>query len=113
MKSDGSDAGGIKYESKDYPKSINAGQITTFSEYSIVSENGLTKVPKNKFNLKILPLMGCSIPVAISTLEKILNVRFGKNILILGGGALGIPMIIIVGKCYYPTLKFSKKEPKL
>ena len=37
--------------------------------------------------------MGCSIPVAISTLEKILNIKIGKNILIIGGGALGIPMI--------------------
>ena len=93
MKSKGSDSGGIKYESKDFKKSINAGQITTFSEYSIISENRLTKIPKNKFNLKILPLMGCSIPVAISTLEKILNIRVGKKILILGGGALGLPMI--------------------
>ena len=73
MKSKGSDSGGIKYKSEDCPKSINAGQVTTFSEYSIVSENRLTKIPKNKFNLKILPLMGCSIPVAISTLEKIFS----------------------------------------
>ena len=93
MKSKGSDSGGIKYKSEDCSKSINAGQVTTFSEYSIVSENRLTKIPKNKFNLKILPLMGCSIPVAISTLEKILNIKIGKNILIIGGGALGIPMI--------------------
>lgn len=93
MKSSGSETGGIKFESKNSLKPINAGQITTFSEYSIVSENRLTKIPKKKFNSKILPLMGCSLPVAISTLEKILNIRLGKKILIIGGGALGLPMI--------------------
>lgn len=93
MKSKGQEADGIKYKSKDCKKRINAGQITTFSEYSIISENRLTRVPKNKYNLKNLPLMGCSLPIAISTLEKILNIRIGKNILILGGGALGLPMI--------------------
>jgi len=112
MKSHGSDAGGIKYESKDYPKSINAGQITTFSEYSIVSENRLTKIPKNRFNLKILPLMGCSIPVAISTLEKILNVRVGKNILILGGGALGIPMIHYCRKMLLSNIEVFEKRTR-
>lgn len=112
MKSNGSDAGGIKYESKDCTKSINAGQITTFSEYSIVSENRLTKVPKNRFNLKILPLMGCSIPVAISTLEKILNIRVGKNILILGGGALGIPMIHYCKKMLLSNIEVFEKRTK-
>ena len=37
--------------------------------------------------------MVCSIPVALSTLEKILKVESNKNILILGSGALGLPMI--------------------
>ena len=37
--------------------------------------------------------MGCSIPVALSTMEKIVKVKRDKNILILGSGALGLPMI--------------------
>ena len=51
--------GGIESDFPQYESKIGkvgSGLVTTFSEYSIVSENRLTKVPKNKFNLKILPL---------------------------------------------------------
>ena len=73
---------------------INSGKITTFSYLSLVSENRITKISStDRKNLKILPLMGCSIPVAFSTLEKILKINQNKNILILGSGALGLPMI--------------------
>jgi hypothetical protein len=93
MKSTGKDSDKIEYKEKNSNKVINSGQITTFSEYSIISSNRLTRVIKNKYKIKTLPLMGCSIPVAISTLEKILKIKKNKNILILGAGALGLPMI--------------------
>jgi Zn-dependent alcohol dehydrogenase len=93
MKSKGKDCHKIEYKEKSSNKTINSGQITTFSKYSIVSSNRLTKIKKNKYKNNILPLLGCSIPVAISTLEKILKIKKNKNILILGTGALGLPMI--------------------
>ncbi len=93
MKSAGKDCDKIEYKEKYSNKVINSGQITTFSEYSIISSNRLTRVIKNKYKINTLPLMGCSIPVAISTLEKILKIKKNKNILILGAGALGLPMI--------------------
>lgn len=92
MKAKGLESKNINYLSKDGVK-INSGKVTTFSNLSLVSENRLTKVEKNSFPLKYLPLMGCSIPVAISTLEKIIEVKKQKNILILGSGAIGLPMI--------------------
>ena len=92
MKAKGLECKKIEYLSSDGIK-INSGKVTTFSNYTLVSENRLTKIKKNLFPLKYLPLMGCSIPVAISTLEKILKIKKKKNILILGSGAIGIPMI--------------------
>ena len=74
MKAKGLECEKIKYLSSDGVK-INSGKVTTFSNYTLVSENRLTKIRKNLFPLKYLPLMGCSIPVAISTLEKILKIR--------------------------------------
>lgn len=93
MKSKGKDSQKIEYKDKNGFK-INSGKITTFSYLSLVSENRITKISStDRKNLKILPLMGCSIPVAFSTLEKILKINQNKNILILGSGALGLPMI--------------------
>tara|TARA_A100000164_G_C21887979_1_gene763797 strand:- start:618 stop:1652 length:1035 start_codon:yes stop_codon:yes gene_type:complete len=93
MKSKGKESQKIKYTSKNGLK-INSGKVTTFSNLSLVSENRITKINfKNKNQIQYLPLMGCSIPVALSTMEKILEVKREKNILILGSGALGLPMI--------------------
>lgn len=93
MKSKGKDCNKIEFKEESSNKTINSGQITTFSEYSVVSSNRLTRIKKNKYKNNILPLLGCSIPVAISSLEKILRIKKNKNILILGSGALGLPMI--------------------
>lgn len=92
MKSEGRECENIFYLNEE-GKKINSGKITTFSNYTIVSENRLTKITKKKHNPLLLPLMGCSVSVAISTLEKIAKVKKNKNILILGSGALGLPMI--------------------
>ena len=62
---------GIQSETPKYDfngKRINAGWVTTFNEKAIVSENRLTKIKKNLFPLKYLPLMGCSIPVSYTHL---------------------------------------------
>jgi S-(hydroxymethyl)glutathione dehydrogenase / alcohol dehydrogenase len=93
MKSIGRDCKKIEFKEKSSNLTINSGNVTTFSNYTIVSSNRLTKITKNKYKKNILPLLGCSVSVAISTLEKILKIRKNKNILILGSGALGLPMI--------------------
>jgi len=92
MKNQGPDCEKIEYRDSNN-KTVNSGQITTFSKYSIISSNRLTKITKGKYNLKYLPLMGCSVPVGISTVEKILKVKKDKKILILGSGALGLPIV--------------------
>src|SRR3990167_5152917 len=37
---------------------VNAGWVTTFNEYAVVSENRLTTIPEN-FDMKLAPLFGC------------------------------------------------------
>ena len=59
IKGDGIEAGGTKiYDKK---KIINAGPITTFSNYSIISENRCFKIPKN-FPIKKSVIFGCAVP---------------------------------------------------
>ena len=60
IKGEGGDSGGLEIEDTD-GKKINAGPVTTFSNYSIISENRLVKKPKDMPN-DLAPLFGCSIP---------------------------------------------------
>ena len=55
IKGEGLDAGGSVYQQGQ--RSINAGAVTTFSNYAVVSENRLVTLPKN-FNQKTAVLLG-------------------------------------------------------
>ncbi len=77
-------------------KKLNAGWITTFSEYSIISENRMTKVDKNYENspmLKWLPLFGCAITTGIGVISNDAKVRIGESVLIYGAGGVGLNII--------------------
>ena len=47
-----------KYSWKD--NLVNAGWVTTFNEFAVLSENRLTVIPK-EFDLKLAPLLGCAV----------------------------------------------------
>ena len=51
-------------------KRINAGYVTTFNNYSIVSENRITKIPNNKKNFLNYLLLGCTASTAIGSANK-------------------------------------------
>lgn len=66
-------------------KIVNAGWVTTFNEYAIVSENRLTKIPKD-FDLKIAPLFGCAVTTAVGVINNDAQVKIGQSVIIFGGG---------------------------
>lgn len=74
-------------------KKINAGYLTTFNEYSIVSENRLTKIDKNNKNLLDYLLLGCTSSTAIGSVNKNLPITKSSNIIVSGCGAIGIYII--------------------
>lgn len=77
---------------------INSGNVTTFSEKTIVSENRVSKFnPKNKDEELIAPLLGCAIPTALFLILKessIIKNKKNCNILINGLGGLGLTTAI-------------------
>jgi len=74
---------------------INAGNVTTFQEYAIISENRLTKINYSKKFLKIYPLLGCAIPTSWGILNKEIKLNKKDNLLIFGAGGIGITIGII------------------
>jgi Zn-dependent alcohol dehydrogenase len=68
---------------------VNSGSVTTFSEYSLVSENRCTPI-NSKLDSMLLPLFGCSVTTAYGSLINDSQVKSGESLLVLGLGPIGI-----------------------
>ena len=73
-------------------KKIGGGKVTTLSEYSIVSENRLTKVD-NETPADLCALLGCGLSTALGTINYEADLKIGESTLILGCGGLGLNLI--------------------
>lgn len=73
-------------------KEIKSGKVTTFSEYSIVSENRLTPVPHDTPN-ELCVLLGCSLSTALGAINAEARVQPGESVMIVGAGGLGANLV--------------------
>tara|TARA_B110000503_G_C7166829_1_gene422314 strand:+ start:2109 stop:3161 length:1053 start_codon:yes stop_codon:yes gene_type:complete len=71
---------------------INAGWVTTFNEFAVVSENRMTKV-KNASKHKELSLLGCAASTGLSISLKQAKISMKDNILVYGCGGVGLFII--------------------
>jgi len=78
----------IKYKKK----IINRGPVTTFSEYSVVSENRVTKINK-KMPLKLAALLGCAVPTGMGMVFNNAKLKKNSTLLCFGCGGIGINAI--------------------
>ncbi len=92
IKSEGMDSGGIKYKTIN-GEIINAGPVTTFSNFSIISENRLTKLPKDLDNLKGV-LFGCAIPTGAGLVFNQTMIKSFSSLAIIGLGGVGLSALI-------------------
>jgi S-(hydroxymethyl)glutathione dehydrogenase/alcohol dehydrogenase len=90
-KGDGIEAPFPKYRYGD--KVITGGRVTTFSEYSICSENRLTPIP-NHVPERFAAMLGCGLSTALGTIENEAKLQIGETILIIGCGGLGLNLIL-------------------
>ena len=79
------------YNNKDISK-INAGWITTFNEYSVISENRLTKMP-NGMNLKHGILYGCALTTSYGVVFNQSKLKKENTIVVYGSGSIGLGII--------------------
>ena len=83
---------GIQSETPTYRwkgKPVNAGWVTTFNDYAIVSENRLTPIPAD-FDPKLAPLFGCAITTAIGVINNNAHVKVGQSVVVFGVGGVGL-----------------------
>ena len=63
-------------------KMINAGPITTFSSYSIISENRISKLD-NEIDLKKKVLLGCTLSTALGSINKLSGFEKNKSYMVI------------------------------
>lgn len=71
---------------------LNAGWVTTFNEYAVVSENRLTVIPADT-DLKVAPLFGCAITTAAGVIANDAKVKLGESVVVFGTGGVGLPVV--------------------
>jgi S-(hydroxymethyl)glutathione dehydrogenase/alcohol dehydrogenase len=73
-------------------KAISSGKVTTLSEYSIVSENRLTKVPMETPEI-LAAMLGCSLTTAFATIDNECDIKYNTTVTIIGCGGVGLNLI--------------------
>lgn len=86
IKGRGLDVPSCQYSKKD--QKINSGAITTFSNYAVISENRIFKIPK-EVPPEIAALLGCAIPTGAGIIKNEINPQEITSLAIFGIGGIG------------------------
>ena len=90
IKGSGSDVAGTVYPWGS--RSVNAGGITTFSRYSVVSENRLTVLPKD-IGMREAVMLGCAVPTGVGAVLNTAQPRPGQSMAVFGTGGVGLCVV--------------------
>lgn len=91
VKGDGIDAPGAKYLCNN--QIINSGRVTTFSNYTIVSESRLVKKPIG-LPFDVATLFGCALPTGAGMVLNELNPLPSDTVAVLGLGGIGLSALM-------------------
>jgi 2-desacetyl-2-hydroxyethyl bacteriochlorophyllide A dehydrogenase len=73
-------------------RQISSGKVNTLSEYSVVSENRLTKIG-HEVPSEFAALLGCAISTSYSVIDNDADIKFGSTVLVVGCGGVGLNLI--------------------
>ena len=111
VKGDGLEAPGAKYKFGD--EVINSGRVTTFCNYTVVSENRLIVKPETlPFDIAIL--YGCALPTGAGMVLNELNPSPVLSVIVLGFGGIGLSALIALkALCVNKIIAVDISEEKL
>ena len=91
IKGKGENVSGSKYQLGG--KNVNSGPVTTFSTYSIVSENRVVPLPSG-VPKDIAVLFGCALPTGAGIILNEIKPEKGSIILFMGLGGIGLSALM-------------------
>jgi S-(hydroxymethyl)glutathione dehydrogenase/alcohol dehydrogenase len=87
----GIDAGGSVYDWNG--TKVNAGPITTFQKYAVISENRLTKVPPET-DFELCCLLADTLTTGFGIISNDAKVKEGESVVIFGVGGIGLGVVL-------------------
>ena len=90
-KGDGIQSPSPTYHSKNLG-TVNAGWVTTFNQYAVVSENRITTIPED-FDSEIAALMGCAVTTGLGVINNNAKLKIGESVVIWGSGGVGLSIV--------------------
>jgi S-(hydroxymethyl)glutathione dehydrogenase / alcohol dehydrogenase len=74
-------------------QTINAGNITTFQNFTVVSENRLTRVPKD-VDFEVAALLADTLTTGFGVVTRNAQVAIGESVVIIGVGGIGLGTVL-------------------
>jgi S-(hydroxymethyl)glutathione dehydrogenase/alcohol dehydrogenase len=94
-------------------RNVNAGCITTFHRYGVISENRLTAVPPET-DFELCALLADTLTTGFGVINNDARVRIGESAVIIGCGGIGLGVVLgarLAGA--YPIIAVDLHEHKL
>ncbi len=91
----------------------NAGCITTFNQFAVVSENRLTTVPKET-DFEVGALLADTLTTGFGVINNDAQVRIGESVVVIGCGGIGLGAVLgakLAGA--YPIIAVDLHDHKL
>lgn len=73
-------------------KIVNAGWVTTFNEYAIVSENRITPIPRDS-DMEVVALFGCAVTTGFGVVVNNAKLKIGESVVVFGAGGIGLSIV--------------------
>ena len=94
-------------------RTVNAGWLTTFNEYAIVSEDRMTPIPDDT-DLDVAALFGCAVTTGFGVIENNAQVRIGESVVVYGAGGIGLNIVQAASLVSaYPIVAIDRYDNKL
>ena len=91
IKGEGANCEGAKYKLGNI--TLNSGGVTTFSNYTVVSENRCVSLEED-IPMDIAALLGCAIPTGVGIVFNTVNPDKGASIAVFGVGGIGLSAVL-------------------
>lgn len=94
-------------------ENLNAGWVTTFNQYAVISENRCTRVDSD-LDPDIGALFGCAITTGFGVIENNAKLKIGESVAIFGSGGIGLNIVQAAKlKSAYPIIAIDIHKSRL
>ena len=94
-------------------RKVNAGWVTTFNEYAIISENRVTTIPADTDN-GVAALFGCAVTTGFGVVVNNAHATIGESIVVFGAGGVGLNIVQAAAMVSgYPIIAVDLYDNKL